>query len=337
MNSLLIILGYQISLGVLEIIVFQLGAIVLGFFIHFFLVNRKSMPPSVAEPSVLAESSIDPDEWRLKYYEELEVQEKVQQQLRRELDELKENEELLTIELEETKKELNAAKTTPTVEELPTASYLGQLKSAHDSLFEHNQSIARLLDQVNALKEAEKKHVETQQENDSLTIQLREMKKLMMEKEAAMKQLQQEQFLASEMKERLRKTNEACSGLQERLQKMEMYLSKPQHLHFEFEDLQQNYFKLTKEYDEIKMKQLSLLEENQRIARLMADTEDKLRESNFQRQQLMKKVGFLEELNHDLQQVAEHNKKLEIQLKRIGEIESLLARAAESRKPDFPA
>jgi len=59
-----------------------------------------------------------------------------------------------------------------------------------------------------------------------------------------------------------------------------------------------------------------------------------LRESNFQRQQLLKKVGYLEELNTDLQQVAEHNKKLEIQLKRIAEIETLLTRLSSEKEKD---
>jgi Tfp pilus assembly protein PilO len=76
-----------------------------------------------------------------------------------------------------------------------------------------------------------------------------------------------------------------------------------------------------------------MMEENQRLTRLLADAEDKLREANFQRQQLMKKVNFLEELNNDLQQVAEHNKKLENQLRRISEIEALLARVS-GQKPE---
>ena len=69
-----------------------------------------------------------------------------------------------------------------------------------------------------------------------------------------------------------------------------------------------------------------VLEENQRLSRLLADTEEKLRESNFQRQQLQKKITFLEELNRDLQQISEHNKKLENQLRRMSEIEVMLAR-----------
>jgi hypothetical protein len=59
-----------------------------------------------------------------------------------------------------------------------------------------------------------------------------------------------------------------------------------------------------------------------------------LRESNFQRQQLLKKVNFLDELTDDLQQVTTYNKKLESQLRRIGEIESLLAGLSDFKKED---
>jgi chaperonin cofactor prefoldin len=77
-----------------------------------------------------------------------------------------------------------------------------------------------------------------------------------------------------------------------------------------------------------------MLEENQRLSRLLADNEDKLREANFIRQQLTKKVAFLDELNSDLQQVATQNKKLETQLRRIAEIEQLLMKVPEQEPPE---
>ena len=75
-------------------------------------------------------------------------------------------------------------------------------------------------------------------------------------------------------------------------------------------------------------------DENERMSRILADTEDKLREANFQRQQLQKKTQFLEELNKDLQEVSEHNNKLESQLRRISEMESLLSKVSPEKK-DF--
>ncbi|HMG67714.1 MAG TPA: hypothetical protein VK588_08510, partial [Chitinophagaceae bacterium] len=62
------------------------------------------------------------------------------------------------------------------------------------------------------------------------------------------------------------------------------------------------------------------------------EVEDKFREANFQRQQLQKRVSYLEELNSDLQVVTDANKKLEHQLRRIGELESMLNVIAEENQ-----
>ena len=62
------------------------------------------------------------------------------------------------------------------------------------------------------------------------------------------------------------------------------------------------------------------------------EAEDKFREANFQRQQLQKRVSYLEELNSDLQVVADANKKLEHQLRRIGELESMLHVVSEENE-----
>jgi len=59
--------------------------------------------------------------------------------------------------------------------------------------------------------------------------------------------------------------------------------------------------------------------------------EDKLAEANLQRQQLQKKVQFLQELNADMQNISETNKKLQTELRRIGELESMLTMMAEER------
>ena len=63
--------------GMLEIIVFLLGGVALGFFIHFFLVSRRTMSLKLPEPElpIIADSAFhDSEEWRLKYYEDMEMQ-----------------------------------------------------------------------------------------------------------------------------------------------------------------------------------------------------------------------------------------------------------------------
>jgi hypothetical protein len=321
----------------MEIIVFLLGGVALGFFIHFFLVSRKTMSLKLPqpEPPIIADSAFqNTDEWRLKYYEEMELQEKVQMQLRRELDEVRDNEELLTIEVEELNKELKRRHEPlaqqPTIknaasQEEQSEEYLVRLQRTQEGLAEQNEQITLLLDQIELLKQTEFKHIDTVKANEELNARMNEMLSVLMSKDARILELEQQQLLSNEMEERLQKAYEEFNALREKLSKVEN-LSNPPSRQYELEELQQNHFKLIREFDEYKVKHLDLLEENQRLSRLLADTEEKLRESNFQRQQLQKKITFLEELNRDLQQISEHNKKLENQLRRMSEIEVMLAR-----------
>jgi len=330
MNTFLIILGLQITLT--EIIVFQVGAIVLGFAIHFFISSKKNIKINEqTDPNAISEA----DEWRLKYYEEVDLHEKRQEQMKKEIAEAREAEQELERELAEmraeTRRLLQEQLNKPS--EIPTLDYLEQLKQAQTNLFEHNHRINRLLEQIDILKDAEQKHLETLKVNENLNAQLRDLRKSLAEKETEIKQIRQQHTLSKEMNDRLTQAYGEFNYLQEKIQKVETHLVQPQNRSFEFDELQQSYFKLTKDFDELKLKYLSMMEENQRLTRLLADVEDKLREANFQRQQLMKKVNFLEELNNDLQQVAEHNKKLENQLRRISEIEALLARVS-GQKPE---
>jgi uncharacterized protein YneF (UPF0154 family)/myosin heavy subunit len=335
MNNLLVILGYQMYVGVLEIIIFLLGGVALGFFIHFFLVSRRTMWIKLPEPEppILADTAFhDSEEWRLKYYEDMELQEKEQMQLRRELDEVRDNEQLLTIEVEELHKELKRRHEAPQPIERPLASqevqseeYLVRLQRTQEGLAAQNQQITLLLDQIELLKQTEFKHIDTVKANEELNARLNEMLTVLAGKDARIVELEQQQLLSDEMEERMQKAYEEFNALREKLLKVES-LSNPPSRQFEFEEMQQNNFKLIREFDEYKQKHLDLLEENRRLSRLLADTEEKLRESNFQRQQLQKKVTFLEELNRDLQQISEHNKKLENQLRRMSEIEVMLAR-----------
>src|SRR5688572_20773014 len=106
-DVLQVVLGFQVNVGVTEIIVFLVAGLGLGFFIHFFLVSRKTMRINLPQPPPRHDHAFHQlDEWRLKYQEEMEVQEKIQNQLRRQLEESRENEELMTIEVEELRKEI---------------------------------------------------------------------------------------------------------------------------------------------------------------------------------------------------------------------------------------
>jgi DNA repair exonuclease SbcCD ATPase subunit len=361
LNTLSVILGYQLTMGIPEFVVAVLGALILGFTLHFVLRSKRNLRIS----DVPYVTTIDEnDNWKLKYYNDMDMQERAQQQLREQLLEIQENEQILTIELEESKKEIEnlrldlddsrkeleelqyqppAALGTPTSVEAvevpsgPAADYLSQLRFAQEKLIEHNSSIHRLLQHIELLGESEKKNQELQLRNGQLYEQLRNSEQLLSEKEGEIGYLRHQQKLAEEMSLRLDKAYQEYHGLQEKLEKLQSYLTQPYKRGADYEELQANYYKLGKEHDEVKLRQISLREENQRLSRILADTEEKLKEANFQRLQFQKRTVFLEELNHDLQEISEHNKKIEGQLRRVSDMEALLAKVTgTSNDHDLP-
>ena len=328
MNSLVVILGFQISIGLIEVIIFQIGAVILGFAIHFFVASRKSLQ-SAKTTALPSENEIsEADEWRLRYYEQKDLQKKWEEETRQEMEEKEQHAQYLSKKVEEVRNLLEikrqeeftlreqfeeanakledtmlheeallqelrdlkvslASKTDIELEqkrkleealselsttrasipaEVQPGEYLAQLAAAQTNLLDHNNRITRLLEQIEMLKESERKHLDTMQVNETLQMQPRDFRQALNDKESELKQIRQQQLLIHELKERLEKAHVEYNVLQAQLQKLQSHISKPQSRSFEYEELQQSFFKLTKECDEIKMRQLSLLEENQRLS-----------------------------------------------------------------------
>lgn len=285
MNSLAIILGYNVTIGLPELIIFLLAAILLGFSIHFFWTGKRSVPGLQRATPVDDTRISEEDQSRLQLYEQIEKHEKSEERLKKELQRMAETEKSLMRELEETR------------------------------------------DEVARIERRSEKNTVTepapQQVQPSPTRQFSEL---------VIAQQHLNESLSKEMTERLEKAYEEFNFLQERINKIHSQVIDPTKRNFEFDELEQSYFRLTKEYDELKIRHITLMDDTQRITRALADSEEKLRDANFQKQQLSKKVLFLEELANDLQQLSGHHKKLEGQLRRISEIESLMSRTAQDKR-----
>jgi len=288
MNSLAIILGYNVTIGLPEMIIFLLAAILLGFSIHFYWSGKKSVP-GIRNAMAIDDSKIsEEDQSRLQLYEQIEKHEKSEDRLKKELMRMSETEKSLLRELEETRDEVSRLERT-----------------------------------------AEKNIVSEPLPTIQPTIQSSPARQF---SELVIAQQHLNESLSKEMTERLEKAYSEFNFLQERINKIHSQVIDPTKRNFEFDELEQSYFRLTKEYDELKIRHLTLMDDTQRITRALADSEEKLRDANFQKQQLSKKVIFLEELANDLQQLSGHHKKLEGQLRRISEIESLLSRTAQDKR-----
>ncbi len=333
MMTIMQLLEIRISVGLTEIIIFQVGAIVLGFALHLFLTSRKNTRLQM-EQAEHSEAAQEADEWKLKYFNDTEELEKKLANLQHELKQSRENEQFLSIEIDSVRKEREElleqqAEELAATPQRQTGNYLEQLQDAQQHMLQYNQRVHQLLSQIEGLKAMEQQQLELQQANELLNRQMTDMRSQLLEKDNDIRQLRQQNRLGDEMQQRLERVYGDYNSLLEKMQKLEEHVANSQKEGSSYAELQDAYFKVSKELDELKVKYLNLLEETQRSTRSLAELDDRLREVNFQRSQLQKKVTYLEELNRDLQQVAEHHNKLHSQLRRLSEIEQLLAKATQ--------
>ncbi len=324
-----------LSFSIVGIIVLMAGAITLGITIHFFIVWRRSVKPSSSTPSQKPVKDIE--EWKLRYFNDIELRDKEITSLKQRLAGIEEDNNINSIEAAEMRKlnkklqaELGSIRTaTPQGMEKP--GYIEQLRQAQSGLLEHNEKINQLLGQIDLAKETEEKQQEILKTNEELANQVDELKSLLAQKEKEISNTRQKEHLTSEMTSMLDSAYSEFKVLQEKIRKLESQVSVSKRNNLDYEDLKEGYYKTTQDFEEQKLKYQAVITENQHLQAELAETEDKLSEANFQRQQLQKKVAYLEELNNDMQAVAETNKKLEGQLKRVGELESMLNVVAEER------
>src|SRR6478736_1939910 len=104
MTTSLFLLTIRFTVGLPEIIIFQIGAIVLGFCIHLFIVSRRTTIEKTSEP--VADSNVWAEDWKMKYYSEMDQQEIVQKNLQDELMRSQANEDSLAMELDKLRSEI---------------------------------------------------------------------------------------------------------------------------------------------------------------------------------------------------------------------------------------
>lgn len=329
----------NLSLSIIEIVVLMLGAIVLGVTIHFFISSSRSLTSSPKETEKVSKAL---EEWKLRYFNDTEVRDKELTSLRKRLEEVEEDNDINLIEADEMRKlnktlklEIELLKSAPPPP-APAAfkektDYVQQLRQAQDSLLEHNQKINQLIGQIDIVKETEEKQQETQKMNEELAGQIDELKLMLSEKEKEIINNRHKEQLTNEVTSMIDSANNEFNVLQDKMKKLEGLVNASKRISLEYEDLKEDNYRITKEYEEQKIKYTTLVSENRQLQEEMTETEHKLREANYQRQQLQKKVTYLEELNTDMQGVAEAHKKLEGQLKKVSELESMLNVIAEER------
>ena len=326
----------SLTLSIIEIIVLMLGAIVLGITIHFFLVSRRSLQNGPQQTEKVNKTL---EEWKLRYFNDVEIRDKELVSLRTRLEDSEENSNINQIEAEEMRKinkrllaEMESGKRAiPTDLQAGKPGYIEQLRQAQTSLMEHNEKINQLLGQIDIVKETEEKQQEILKSNEDLSQQIDDLHDKLSQKEIELNNIRKKEHLTKEMNSMLDSAYNEFNVLQDKIQKLEGQVSSSKKISMEHEDLKESFYKVSRDFEEQSIKYNTMLTEHQQLQLEVSEADQKLREANFHRQQLQKRVAYLEELNNDMQAVADANKKLENQLKRIGELESMLNVVAEER------
>ena len=285
----------SLSLSIVEIIVLMLGAIILGVTIHFFIVSRRSMKSSPMETEKISKTL---EEWKLRYFNDTELRDKELTQLRKRLEETEENNNINVIEAEETRKlnkklqaELESLRKTAPSAEKEKPDYIEQLRKAQSSLMEHNEKINQLLGQIDIVKETEEKQQEILKINEELSGQVDELKFMLSQKEKEINNTRQKEHLTNEMTSMIDSAYNEFNVLQDKIQKLESQVNTSKRLNIEYEDLKESHYRISQDFEEQKRKYSAAITENKQLLEELTETEDKLKEANFQRQQLQKRVA----------------------------------------------
>lgn len=169
-------------------------------------------------------------------------------------------------------------------------------------------------------------------QNNLLEKEIDKLHGVIEKKDEEIEDLYQQAATAKKMAAKIEEVYREFDMLQSKMLDLEKQANRSNNLSLELEDTRQSYEQAHKELVRKQEKLEEILNENQRMRQEMNTLEDKLSEANLQRQQLQKKVMFLQELNTDMQSISETNKKLQTELRRIGELESMLNMMAEERE-----
>ena len=302
------------NLTLLEIIILQIGAIVLGITIYFFWTSNKALSATLKQSR--SKLDIIPKRGIL---ERLGINIITIEDLQERVSKLKNR-----------PAEVSVKKIHP-VQQVPEPVSEISVTSLKEAVVQQQQTLGTLLKKIDSLESNAHSKKDLLVENEELEKKIEKLELLLDTKDGEIKRIKQQEAVAQQMAARIDEVYKEFDLLQHKIISLEKQAGKANELTIELEDAKQLSEQLHKDLERKHEKLEELIEESQRIHTLLNTTEDKLAEANLQRQQLQKKVQFLQDVNNDMQNVSESNKKLQNELRRIGELESMLSMIADER------
>jgi myosin heavy subunit len=201
-----------------------------------------------------------------------------------------------------------------------------------ETLFLQQQTLENLMQKVEELQGDTEGSQAFREENDELQGRIEELELALMRKEQELKAAKQQETVAQQMAGRIDEVYREFELLQNKIATLESQASRSSSLNLELEDMKQGYEQLHKDVLRKQDKIEELVGENRRLRSELSLTEEKLAEANVQRQQLMKRAKYLQDAQIESQSVSESQSKLQKELRRIGELESMLNLITEERE-----
>lgn len=200
-----------------------------------------------------------------------------------------------------------------------------------ETLHQQQQTLVSLMQRVEALQQENESSQNFQSENDELQERIENLELTLMRKEQELKQARQQETMALQMASRIDEVYKEFDLLQNKIAALETQAGRANSLNLELTDVKQSNEQLHRDLLRKEAKIEELIGENRRLRSELSLLEEKLAEANNQRQQLMKRTKYLQDAQLELQNVSEDQGKLQKELRRIGELESMLTLMAEER------
>ena len=314
------------NLTLVEIIVLQLGAIVLGIAIYFFWSSNKALSETLRQ----SKGKLNlPSPAKKTFLQKIGLSNIA---LDLNLPEPKKSAVLQKQVIEFPVRKPQQTQTSPEPFDNMT------LASLKDALLRQQQMLNTLMSKIERVDTtpfakkgllAEKEELEY--EKEELEKKVEQLELLLDDRDSELKRIKQQEVVGQQMASRIDEVYKEFDILQHKIISLEKQANKANELALELEDEKHATEQLRREGERKQEKLEEMIAENQRLHTALSTTEDKLAEANIQRQQLQKKVQFLQDVNNDMQHVSESNQKLQNELRRIGELESMLSMIAEER------
>jgi DNA repair exonuclease SbcCD ATPase subunit len=290
------------------------AALVLGFTIHFFIKSRRALKEieNSGKKRAMVSSAVDddiPEALKPKPAEPQIIEDDVTP--------------LVQTAVAEDKAIIKPAAQA----DLPVNAF----SSVKAALAQQQSSLADLIEKIDNIEE--ETSLALIHQNEQLLERVEHLEWQLEKKEHELQKFKQQEAVVQKMASRLEEANKEFELLQNKINSLEKQASKANNLAMELEDMQDAYSAIKNELRQKSEKLDQILAENQRLHDQLSDIDSKLQEANTQRQQFSKKVKLLEELNNDFQSVSESNKKLQSELRRISELESMLNMISEDAGP----